>query len=245
MSPIFQNKKNVKSITEEKSSQWFSVIFATIILLGNFSITVLEIFGIGYLLLSFPIAAFIGYYNPIGKVLKSNFLNNFDKTYNSISLEATKMSKKKDLTSKEVDKRVNELVTESFDYEEVLDVIGFVEDTLNHKSYLKKKVKYVVPDTKVTLKAGEILYFRTHTIWAQGSPDNNLVKDIGYFYLSNKRFIFIGEYNSHSITLSRIVNFEIGDNYALICKTAGKNEIFEINKTESLSYLKFLYEKLT
>jgi hypothetical protein len=41
MSPIFQNKKNVKSITEEKSSQWFSVIFAIIILLGNFSITVL------------------------------------------------------------------------------------------------------------------------------------------------------------------------------------------------------------
>ena len=74
MSPIFQNKKNVKSITEEKSSQWFSVIFATIILLGNFSITVLEIFGIGYLLLSFPIAAFIGYYNPIKKQVSVNFI---------------------------------------------------------------------------------------------------------------------------------------------------------------------------
>ena len=72
-----------------------------------------------------------------------------------------------------------------------------------------------------------------------------MIRSVECFYLSNKRFIFIGEYNSHSITLSRIVNFEIGNNYALICKTAGKNEIFEINKIKSLSYLKFLYEKLT
>ena len=162
-----------------------------------------------------------------------------------ICSEAIKLSKKKDLSSTEVDKRVNDLITEQFDYEEVLDVIGFTEDSLNHKLYLKKKVKYAVPDTKVTLKAREILYYRTHTVWMQGSPDDNIVKDIGYFYLSNKRFIFIGNYNSHSITLSRIVNFEVGNNYALICKTAGKNEIFEINNNESLSYLDFLYRKLS
>ena len=82
--------------------------------------------------------------------------------------------KKKDLSSTEVDKRVNNLITEQFDYEEVLDVIGFTEDSLNHKLYLKKKVKYAVPDTKVTLKAREILYYRTHTVWMQGSPDDNL-----------------------------------------------------------------------
>ena len=245
MSPIFENKKIIKSISEEKSLAWLGVVIAIIIVLGNFSITVLETFGVAYIFFSWPIAAFIGFYNPIGKMYKNNFLNNYDKTYNSISLDATKMSEKKDLNSKEVDKYVNETITENFDYEEVFDVMEFTEDTLNHKLYLKKKVKYVVPDSKVTLKAKEILYFRTHAIWAQGSPENNAVKDIGYFYLSNKRFIFIGEYNSHSITLSRIVNFEIGDNYALICKTAGKNEIFEINKTESLFYLDFLYKKLS
>ena len=240
MSPIFENKKIILGNAQRESGKFLDV---TVGISCAFFSMPLASFDLVFLLL-FPLGIFVGFYGPIGRSFEDNFITDFNKKYNSISLEATKMSKKKNLTSKEVDKRVNELVTESFDYEEVLDVIGFVEDTLNHKSYLKKKVKYLLPDTKVTLKAGEILYFRTHTIWAQGSPDNNVVKDIGYFYLSNKRFIFIGEYNSHSITLSRIVNFEIGDNYALICKTAGKNEIFEINKLESLSYLKFLYEKL-
>ena len=242
MSPIFENKKIILGNSAQKNNSSFDTILGWMFIFLSLTM----FFGENLLIILFlPLGIFILAYEPIAKAAKKSAEANFEITYDLICSEAIKLSKKKDLSSTEVDKYVNELVTKGFDYEEVLDVIGFVEDTLNHKSNLKKKVKYVVPDTKVTLKAGEILYFRTHTIWAQGSPDNNVVKDIGYFYLSNKRFIFIGEYNSHSITLSRIVNFEIGDNYALICKTAGKNEIFEINKTESLSYLKFLYEKLT
>ena len=242
MSPIFENKKIILGNSAQKNNSSFDTILGWMFIFLSLTM----FFGENLLIILFlPLGIFILAYEPIAKAAKKSAEANFEITYDLICSEAIKLSKKKDLSSTEVDKYVNELVTKSFDYEEVLDVIGFVEDTLNHKSNLKKKVKYVVPDTKVTLKAGEILYFRTHTIWAQGSPDNNVVKDIGYFYLSNKRFIFIGEYNSHSITLSRIVNFEIGDNYALICKTAGKNEIFEINKLESLSYLKFLYEKLT
>ena len=241
MSPIFENKKIILGNSAQKNNSLFDTILGWMLIFLSF----MMFFGDNLLISLFlPLGFFILAYEPIAKAAKKSAEANFEITYDLICSEAIKLSKKKDLSSTEVDKYVNELVTKGFDYEEVLDVIGFVEDTLNHKSYLKKKVKYLVPDTKVTLKAGEILYFRTHTIWAQGSPDNNVVKDIGYFYLSNKRFIFIGEYNSHSITLSRIVNFEIGDNYALICKTAGKNEIFEINKLESLSYLKFLYEKL-
>ena len=241
MSPIFENKKIILGNSAQKNNSSFDTILGWMFIFLSLTM----FFGENLLIILFlPLGFFILAYEPIAKAAKKSAEANFEITYDLICSEAIKLSKKKDLSSTEVDKYVNKLVTKSFDYEEVLDVIGFVEDTLNHKSYLKKKVKYVVPDTKVTLKAGEILYFRTHTIWAQGSPDNNVVKDIGYFYLSNKRFIFIGEYNSHSITLSRIVNFEIGDNYALICKTAGKNEIFEINKLESLSYLKFLYEKL-
>ena len=241
MSPIFENKKIILgNTTQENLSSgdaimgWGFILFSIILFFSDNLVS----------LLFCPLGFFIVGFEPMAKAAKKSAISNFEITYDLICSEAIKLSKKKDLSSTEVDKYVNELVTKGFDYEEVLDVIGFVEDALNHKSNLKKKVKYLVPDTKVTLKAGEILYFRTHTIWAQGSPDNNVVKDIGYFYLSNKRFIFIGEYNSHSITLSRIVNFEIGNNYALICKTAGKNEIFEINKLESLSYLKFLYEKL-
>ena len=242
MSPIFENKKIILGNSAQKNNSSFDTILGWMFIFLSLTM----FFGENLLIILFlPLGIFILAYEPIAKAAKKSAEANFEITYDLICSEAIKLSKKKDLSSTEVDKYVNELVTKGFDYEEVLDVIGFVEDTLNHKSNLKKKVKYVVPDTKVTLKAGEILYFRTHTIWAQGSPDNNVVKDIGYFYLSNKRFIFIGEYNSHSITLSRIVNFEIGDNYALICKTAGKNEIFEINKLESLSYLKFLYEKLT
>ena len=242
MSPIFENKKIILGNSTQKNNSSFDTILGWMFIFLS-----LTTFFSGNLLivLFLPLGFFILAYEPIAKAAKKSAEANFEITYDLICSEAIKLSKKKDLSSTEVDKYINELVTKGFDYEEVLDVIGFVEDTLNHKSNLKKKVKYVVPDTKVTLKAGEILYFRTHTIWAQGSPDNNVVKDIGYFYLSNKRFIFIGEYTSHSITLSRIVNFEIGNNYALICKTAGKNEIFEINKLESLSYLKFLYEKLT
>jgi hypothetical protein len=242
MSPLFENKKIILGNSAQKNNSSFDTILGWMFIFLSLTM----FFGENLLIILFlPLGIFILAYEPIAKAAKKSAEANFEITYDLICSEAIKLSKKKDLSSTEVDKYVNKLVTKSFDYEEVLDVIGFVEDTLNHKSNLKKKVKYVVPDTKVTLKAGEILYFRTHTIWAQGSPDNNVVKDIGYFYLSNKRFIFIGEYNSHSITLSRIVNFEIGNNYALICKTAGKNEIFEINKLESLSYLKFLYEKLT
>ena len=241
MSPIFENKKIILGNSAQKNNSSFDTILGWMFIFLSLTM----FFGENLLIILFlPLGIFILAYEPIAKAAKKSAEANFEITYDLICSEAIKLSKKKDLSSTEVDKYVNELVTKGFDYEEVLDIIGFVEDTLNHKSYLKKKVKYLVPDNKVTLKAGEILYFRTHTIWAQGSPDNNVVKDIGYFYLSNKRFIFIGEYNSHSITLSRIVNFEIGDNYALICKTAGKNEIFEINKLESLSYLKFLYEKL-
>ena len=241
MSPIFENKKIILGNSAQKNNSSFDTILGWMFIFLSLTM----FFGENLLIILFlPLGIFILAYEPIAKAAKKSAEANFEITYDLICSEAIKLSKKKDLSSTEVDKYVNELVTKGFDYEEVLDVIGFVEDTLNHKSYLKKKVKYLVPDTKVTLKAGEIQYFRPHTIWAQGSPDNNVVKDIGYFYLSNKRFIFIGEYNSHSITLSRIVNFEIGNNYALICKTAGKNEIFEINKIESLSYLKFLYEKL-
>ena len=242
MSPIFENKKIILgNTTQENLSSgdaimgWGFILFSIILFFSDNLVS----------LLFCPLGFFIVGFEPMAKAAKKSAISNFEITYDLICSEAIKLSKKKNLSSTEVDKRVNNLITEQFDYEEVLDVIGFTEDSLNHKLYLKKKVKYAVPDIKVTLKAREILYYRTHTVWMQGSPDDNIVKDIGYFYLSNKRFIFIGNYNSHSITLSRIVNFEVGNNYALICKTAGKNEIFEINNNESLSYLDFLYRKLS
>ena len=242
MSPIFENKKIILgNTTQENLSSgdaimgWGFILFSIILFFSDNLVS----------LLFCPLGFFIVGFEPMAKAAKKSAISNFEITYDLICSEAIKLSKKKNLSSTEVDKRVNNLITEQFDYEEVLDVIGFTEDSLNHKLYLKKKVKYAVPDTKVTLKAREILYYRTHTVWMQGSPDDNIVKDIGYFYLSNKRFIFIGNYNSHSITLSRIVNFEVGNNYALICKTAGKNEIFEIDNNESLSYLDFLYRKLS
>jgi hypothetical protein len=49
---------------------------------------------------------------------------------------------------------------------------------------------------------------------------------------------------SYSINFPRITNLQFGDNYALVCKTAGQNDIFEIENKNSLEYLNFLFKKL-
>ena len=63
-------------------------------------------------------------------------------------------------------------------------------------------------------KPNEKLYFRTHVYWLQGSPENSVIKDVGLFYLSNKRLIFIGSEKSYSINFPKITNLKFGDNYA-------------------------------
>ena len=136
MSPIFENKKIILgNTTQENLSSgdaimgWGFILFSIILFFSDNLVS----------LLFCPLGFFIVGFEPMAKAAKKSAISNFEITYDLICSEATKLSKKKDLSSTEVDKRVNNLITEQFDYEEVLDVIGFTEDSLNHKLYLKKK----------------------------------------------------------------------------------------------------------
>jgi len=137
MSPIFENKKIILGNSAQKNNSSFDTILGWMFIFLSLTM----FFGENLLIILFlPLGIFILAYEPIAKAAKKSAEANFEITYDLICSEAIKLSKKKDLSSTEVDKYVNELVTKGFDYEEVLDVIGFVEDTLNHKSYLKKKL---------------------------------------------------------------------------------------------------------
>ena len=193
--------------------------------------------------LSWPLGFWIGGANLLGKIAQRNFEESFDDAYYQIESKTKELSKKKNLNTKQVDKIIKNLETDFFDYEDVLSILGFTEDSINYKNNLKKKFKYEVPDIKVTKKTREVLYFRTHVSWSQGSPDNNVFKDLGHLYLSDKRFVFIGFNKSYSINFSRITNVENGYDYFQVCKTAGKNDIFYFTNESSIKYLSFLFDE--
>ena len=113
----------------------------------------------------------------------------------------------------------------------------------NIKKLLKKKKIKDIADDKVTKKKGEKICFKTHVIWSQGSPDHHVIKDVGDLYLTNKRIIFLGQIKSYSVNFTRITNFENGDNYIQIQKTAGTNDIYQLYSKASASYAYFIYNK--
>tara|TARA_B110000503_G_scaffold138203_1_gene223927 strand:- start:80 stop:343 length:264 start_codon:yes stop_codon:yes gene_type:complete len=59
----------------------------------------------------------------------------------------------------------------------------FYEDIDNHKKQLNKKINKSIVDTRVNLKSGEMLLYRTHAEWRQGSAEQNISKDTGFFVL--------------------------------------------------------------
>ena len=66
---------------------------------------------------------------------------------------------------------------------------------------------------------------------------------MGDLYLTNKRIIFLGQIKSYSVNFTRITNFENGDNYIQIQKTAGTNDIYKLYSKASANYAYFLYNK--
>ena len=260
MSPIYEVLKNNLGREEKDKCETISVVVAfftpIIVLIIIISLSLeygeTEFAQEGFIalwlaflfILSIPAALYIGMSNIFGIAAQKSFFVSYEQAYNLIETKTKSISKKKNLKSKEVDKIVKSLENSYFDYDDVLDILGYTEDSLNHESYLKKKSMHTVADTQVTKKPNEKLYFRTHVYWLQGSPENSVIKDVGFFYLSNKRLIFIGNEKSYSINFPKITNLKFGDNYALVCKTAGQNDIFEIENKNSLSYLNFLFKKL-
>lgn len=243
MSPIFQNLKVNLGLKEKERYAWPSMFALLFLIIFPFiSGDLIDHIGLT-VFLSWPLGFWIGGTNLFGKIAQRNFEGRFDDAYFQIESKTKELSKKKNLNTKQVDKIIKNLETDFFDYEDVLSILGFTEDSINHKNNLKKKVKYAVPDIKVTKKIREVLYFRTHVSWSQGSPDNNVFKDLGHLYLSNKRFVFIGFNKSYSINFSRITNVETGYDYFQVCKTAGKNDIFYLTNESSIKYLSFLFDE--
>ena len=249
MSPIYQVLKDNLCNQKKESLGWMSTLVALsipIILFSMIGLSNDETAG-GYVLiffLSIPICIYVGFSNTFGKMAQGSFSILYNQAYNLIETKTKNISKKKNIKSKDVDKLVKSLETTFFEYEDVLDILGYTEDTLNHETYLKKKAIHIIPDIKITKKPNEKLHFRTHAFWLQGSPENSVIKDVGFFYLSNKRIIFIGNEKSYSINFTKIINLKLNNNYALVHKTAGKNDIFEIENTNSLRYFNFLFNKL-
>ena len=256
MSPIYEVLKNNLGREEKDKCETTSVVvafFTPIIVLIIFFSSVPEYstpqddyFALMFFflfILSIPAALYIGMSNIFGIAAQKSFFNTFDERYNLIESRTKKIFNKKSLKAKEVDKLVKSLVTEYLDYQNVLDIIGYTDDTLNHTINLKKKIGDPLPSGSTSTKAGEVLYFRTHAAWSQGAIESSKFKDIGFFYFSNKRFIFVGKERSCSINFARLAEVSVGPDYIYLQKTAGQNDIFEIENNNSVKYLRFLYNK--
>ena len=66
---------------------------------------------------------------------------------------------------------------------------------------------------------------------------------MGYIYITNKRIIFLGDIKSYSVNFTRITNFDHGDNFIQVQKTAGANDIYQVYSSDSTLYAHFLFDK--
>ena len=249
ISPIYEDRRSVIEAKESESGMTFSIIICFVLILLPFfvaeAIYDLDDPGAGfgfYMITSWVVAPFVGFGNLIGKLQKRNARENFNREYEEIFNKYKQISKKK-LNAKYVDKIAKQLETENFSYLEVLDILVYHEGLDEHHESLKKKKIKDIADDKVTKKKGEKICFKTHVIWSQGSTDHHIIKDVGDLYLTNKRIIFLGQIKSYSVNFTRITNFENGDNYIQIQKTAGTNDIYQLYSKASANYAYFLYNK--
>ena len=200
--------------------------------------------GASFLL--WPLALFVGFGNIIGRVQRSNFLRIYEDEYLNIQNEYKKMAKKKELVDKkEVNKIAKSLSTNNFSYTDVIDIMIYYEDIDNHKKQLNKKTNKAILDTRVSIKSGEKLLFRTHAAWHQGSSEENIFKDSGFFFMTNKRIVFLGDLQSYSTNFSRVSGCIHGPDYFLVKKTAGINDIYVIEPEESVDCLAKIYNSRT
>ena len=253
ISPIYEDRRSEIEAKELDSGMTLSVILCFFLLLLPFFISIMsdpvpinedyEDGGFGLLIiLCWFIAPFVGFGNLCGKLKRSNARENFNRQYENIVTKYKEISKKK-VNAKDVDRIAKQLETENFSYSEVLDILVYHEGLDEHQESLKKKKIKDIADDKVTKKKGEKICFKTHVIWSQGSPEHHVIKDVGDLYLTNKRVIFLGQIKSYSVNFTRITNFENGDNYIQIQKTAGTNDIYQLYSKASANYAYFLYNK--
>jgi len=244
ISPIYEEKRSEIEAKELESGMTLSVILCFLFIFLPFFLPYGEDASavVVFIIIFWVSALWMGFGNLMGKLFRSNVRGKYNKEYEDIFNKYKEISKKK-VNAKDVDKIAKQLETENFSYLDVLDILVYHEGLDEHHESLKKKKIKDIADDKVTKKKGERICFRTHVIWSQGSPDHHVIKDVGYLYLTNKRIIFLGQIKSYSVNFTRITNFENGDNYIQIQKTAGTNDIYQLYSKASASYAYFIYNK--
>jgi len=244
ISPIYEEKRSEIEAKELESGMTLSVILCFLFIFLPFFLPYGEDASavVVFIIIFWVSALWMGFGNLMGKLFRSNVRGKYNKEYEDIFNKYKEISKKK-VNAKDVDKIAKQLETENFSYLDVLDILVYHEGLDEHHESLKKKKIKDIADGKVTKKKGERICFRTHVIWSQGSPDHHVIKDVGYLYLTNKRIIFLGQIKSYSVNFTRITNFENGDNYIQIQKTAGTNDIYQLYSKASANYAYFLYNK--
>ena len=244
ISPIYEERRSEIEAKELESGRTLSVILCFLFIFLPFFLPYGEDASaiLLFIIIFWFSALWMGFGNLMGKLFRSNVRGKFNKEYEDIFNKYKEISKKK-VNAKDVDKIAKQLETENFSYLDVLDILVYHEGLDEHHESLKKKKIKDIADDKVTKKKGERICFRTHVIWSQGSPDHHVIKDVGYLYLTNKRIIFLGQIKSYSVNFTRITNFENGDNYIQIQKTAGTNDIYQLYSKASANYAYFLYNK--
>ena len=244
ISPIYEEKRSEIEAKELESGMTLSVILCFLFIFLPFFLPYGEDASavVVFIIIFWVSALWMGFGNLMGKLFRSNVRGKYNKEYEDIFNKYKEISKKK-VNAKDVDKIAKQLETENFSYLDVLDILVYHEGLDEHHESLKKKKIKDIADDKVTKKIGERICFRTHVIWSQGSPDHHVIKDVGYLYLTNKRIIFLGQIKSYSVNFTRITNFENGDNYIQIQKTAGTNDIYQLYSKASANYSYFLYNK--
>ena len=244
ISPIYEEKRSEIEAKELESGMTLSVILCFLFIFLPFFLPYGEDASavVVFIIIFWVSALWMGFGNLMGKLFRSNVRGKYNKEYEDIFNKYKEISKKK-VNAKDVDKIAKQLETENFSYSEVLDILVYHEGLDEHQESLKKKKIKEIADEKVTKKKGEKICFKTHVIWSQGSPDHNVIKDVGDLYLTNKRIIFLGQIKSYSVNFTRITNFENGDNYIQIQKTAGTNDIYQLYSKASVNYAYFIYNK--
>ena len=244
ISPIYEDRRSVIEAKELDSGMTLSVILCFLFIFLPFFLPYGDDSSavVVFIIIFWVSALWMGFGNLMGKLFRSNVRGKYNKEYEDIFNKYKEISKKK-VNAKDVDKIAKQLETENFSYSEVLDILVYHEGLDEHQESLKKKKIKDIADDKVTKKKGEKICFKTHVIWSQGSPDHHVIKDVGDLYLTNKRIIFLGQIKSYSVNFTRITNFENGDNYIQIQKTAGTNDIYQLYSKASANYAYFLYNK--
>ena len=235
MSPIYQSIRDSKYTKIRDDGLNWSLLVGFLMIVIPFFLVV-SIGGTAFIL--WLLVPFVIFGNLVGRMQQLSYLNSYNSEYENINNEYKKIIKNKKLMNKkEVDKIAKSLNSNNFSYSDILSILVYFEDIDNHKKQLKNKKIKITLDQQVNLKTGERLLFKTHTQWNQGSPNDNIFKDVGFLYLTNKRIIFLGKLRSYSTNFSRITHGEYGVDYFQVQKTAGPNDIYFIEPEESLQCL--------